>query len=81
MQNRIALKLMPGGELNFRADLMKTAPDEIVSYAMQRKFALIDLWADKLPLVFSAIRAMAAKSQGMTGDPSASGAASASRAG
>jgi protein-tyrosine phosphatase len=48
----IPLKLMPGGELNFRADLMQTPADEIVSYAMQRKFALIDLWADKLPVFF-----------------------------
>jgi protein-tyrosine phosphatase len=50
--NNIGLKLFPGGELNFRADLMQTPPDEIVSYAMQRKFALIDLWADKLPSFF-----------------------------
>jgi protein-tyrosine phosphatase len=50
--NGIALKLLPGGELNLRADLMQTALDEIVTYSMQRKFALIDLWADKLPAFF-----------------------------
>jgi protein-tyrosine phosphatase len=50
--NGIELKLLPGGELNFRADLMQTPSDEIITYAMQRKFALVDMWADKLPPFF-----------------------------
>lgn len=50
--NKIPLKVLPGGELNVRPDLMKTPPDEVVTYAMQRKFALADLWADRLPDFF-----------------------------
>ncbi len=45
----IALKLFPGGEINLRADTAATLPDALVSYAMGRRFVLIDLWADQLP--------------------------------
>jgi protein-tyrosine phosphatase len=50
--NGIALQLLPGGELNMRADTPATKPEELVSYRMAGKYALIDLWADKLPVFF-----------------------------
>jgi len=48
----IPLKLIPGGEINLRADIVDTPDDEIVTYALKRKFALIDLWADRMPKFF-----------------------------
>jgi protein-tyrosine phosphatase len=48
----VPLKLIPGGEINLRADTPWTAVEALVSFAMLRKFVLIDLWADKLPPFF-----------------------------
>ena len=49
----VLLKLMPGGEMNFRADLLDTTPpDRIVTYSLGGKFALIDIWVDVLPKWF-----------------------------
>jgi protein-tyrosine phosphatase len=48
----VALKLIPGGELNLRADTPWTQVDALVSFGMARKFVLIDLWAEKLPPFF-----------------------------
>jgi protein-tyrosine phosphatase len=48
----VGLKLMPGGELNMRAETMLTRADELVSYGMAGKFVLIDLWAERLPDFF-----------------------------
>src|SRR5688572_24713499 len=50
----INLRLFPGGEINLREDTIDTVPDELVSFAMGRKFVLIDLWADQLPKFFEA---------------------------
>ncbi len=50
---KIPLTLLPGGEINLREDTLKTAPEELVSYAMRRQFVLIDLWAEKLPEFFN----------------------------
>ena len=49
----IALKLFPGGENNIQPDLIQTSPDAVVTFGMNRKFVLIDLWADKLPAFFA----------------------------
>ena len=48
----VPLKLIPGGEINLRNDTLLTPPADLVTYGMGRKFALIDLWADKLPPFF-----------------------------
>src|SRR4051812_14404445 len=48
----IPLKLIPGGEINLRPEVLNIAADEIVTYAMHRKFILIDMWAEKLPEFF-----------------------------
>ena len=49
----IALKLFPGGENNIQPDLIQTSSDAVVTFGMNRKFVLIDLWADKLPTFFA----------------------------
>ncbi len=51
---RVPLRLFPGGEINLREDTIATAPDSLVSYALDRKYVLIDLWADRLPAWFEA---------------------------
>jgi protein-tyrosine phosphatase len=49
----IALKLFPGGELSLRADLPEIVkPDRLITYGMQRKFVLFDIWAERLPSFF-----------------------------
>lgn len=48
----VRLQLMPGGEINLNPETMHTEVDELVSYGMQRKFVLIDLWAQTLPSFF-----------------------------
>ena len=48
----VPLRLIPGGEINLRADTPWTAVEALVSYGMMRKFVLIDLWAEKLPPFF-----------------------------
>ena len=50
----VPLRLFPGGEINLREDTIATAPDNLVSYALGRKYVLIDLWADRLPAWFEA---------------------------
>jgi protein-tyrosine phosphatase len=45
----VPLKLLSGGELNLRPGFTDTAPAEIVSYGMARKYVLIDFWSDRLP--------------------------------
>ena len=48
----IALKLVPGGENNIQPGLFRTKPDEVVTVGMNRKYVLIDLWAERLPDFF-----------------------------
>ncbi|HTL30070.1 MAG TPA: CpsB/CapC family capsule biosynthesis tyrosine phosphatase [Tepidisphaeraceae bacterium] len=48
--NKIALRLIPGGEINLRPDYATaTPPEEVVTYAMNRKYVLFDIWCDRLP--------------------------------
>jgi protein-tyrosine phosphatase len=51
----VGLTLMPGGELNLRADLMKEPDDRIATYNMAGKYVLIDFWADRLPPFFEPV--------------------------
>ena len=52
-EHGIALKLIPGGEISLRPDIATAVPPEqLVTYAMKRRYVLIDLWADKLPAYF-----------------------------
>jgi len=56
-REQIPLKLIPGGEINIHPTLTQTPPEEIVTCAMARKYALVDLWADRLPeYFFDAVR-------------------------
>jgi protein-tyrosine phosphatase len=48
----VALRLIPGGELNLRADTIETRHDDLVTYAWRRKFVLFDIWAQTLPDFF-----------------------------
>ena len=52
-ESSIPLRLMPGGELNLRADLVHLPPDQVVTYGMKRKYCLFDLWAERLPPFFA----------------------------
>jgi protein-tyrosine phosphatase len=45
----VALRLLPGGEMNFRPNFCETPAGEVVTYGMRGKYALVDLWADRLP--------------------------------
>ena len=67
----IALKLFPGGENNIQPELFQTFPDAVVTFGMNRKFVLIDLWADKLPEFFTTQREVASVA-GIDGDPGTS---------
>src|SRR5881394_2874337 len=47
---KIPLRLIPGGEINLhRTYMTDTAPEQVVTFGMQRKFVLMDFWVDKLP--------------------------------
>jgi len=49
-QARVPLRLMPGGEMNFRADFLESTPaSSLVTYGLQQKFMLIDIWVNVLP--------------------------------
>lgn len=48
----VGLKLIPGGELNLRADTPWSQVDNLVSYGMGRQFVLFDLWCEQLPPFF-----------------------------
>jgi protein-tyrosine phosphatase len=45
----IDLTVLPGGEMNLGTHLLDAAPELIVSYAMAGKFALVDMWAERIP--------------------------------
>jgi protein-tyrosine phosphatase len=50
----IALKLLPGGEINLRPGIRDLATrDQFITYHMAGKYALMDLWADRLPTDFA----------------------------
>lgn len=48
----VALRLIPGGEINLREGTPSTAVDALVSFGMLRKYVLIDLWCQSLPPFF-----------------------------
>lgn len=45
----VKLRLLPGGELNLRLNIMESIPEFLVTYGLRRKYVLVDLWADRLP--------------------------------
>src|ERR1041384_1125695 len=49
---KIPLRLIPGGEMNFHANLINSSPAALVTYGTQRKYILADLWAEVLPEYF-----------------------------
>jgi protein-tyrosine phosphatase len=51
-ESAIPLKLYPGGEISLGPGVIDTAPEKIVTYAMQGRYVLFDLWAEKLPRHF-----------------------------
>jgi protein-tyrosine phosphatase len=48
----IALRLLPGSELNLHATVTHTTPDRIIELALAGQYILVDMWADKLPAWF-----------------------------
>ncbi|HSU65838.1 MAG TPA: CpsB/CapC family capsule biosynthesis tyrosine phosphatase, partial [Tepidisphaeraceae bacterium] len=48
----VPLKLVPGGELNLRPDLIETPPEAIPTYGMAGRYCLFDIWVDRLPAFF-----------------------------
>ncbi|HEV8603769.1 MAG TPA: CpsB/CapC family capsule biosynthesis tyrosine phosphatase [Tepidisphaeraceae bacterium] len=48
----VKLKLLPGGELNLRAEMVNWPKEQIPSYGMKGKYCLFDLWVDQLPPFF-----------------------------
>jgi len=51
---QVGLTLLAGGEIALRPGLMLTPPEQVVTYAMQRKHVLVDLWGAALPEHFEA---------------------------
>lgn len=49
----IALKLLPGGEINLREETPRLPEDRLVTYGLKNQYVLIDLWADVLPAFFT----------------------------
>lgn len=61
----VPLRIMPGGELSLRPEVLDTPPEQIVTYGLAKKFCLFDLWADELPDFFEpCVRYL--QSQGLT---------------
>jgi len=48
----VRLKLYPGGEMNLRPDFMDCSIDELPTFNMAGKYAMFDLWADRIPSFF-----------------------------
>jgi protein-tyrosine phosphatase len=48
----VPLRLMPGGELNLRADLVHLAKEQIPTYGMAGRYCIFDIWVDRLPPFF-----------------------------
>jgi protein-tyrosine phosphatase len=49
---KVPLKLLPGGELNLRADMIGMPLDDLPTYGMDRRYCLFDIWAEKIPAFF-----------------------------
>jgi len=50
----VALKLMPGGEMNISTSFCAIEPGGLVTYNNNGKYLIFDFWADKLPAFFDA---------------------------
>ena len=48
----IPLRLIPGGELSLRPDIMETPADQVPSYGMAGRYCLFDIWVDRIPAFF-----------------------------
>lgn len=48
----VRLTVLPGGEINLTPQFMQTDPAGVVTYALAGRFAIFDLWADRLPSHF-----------------------------
>lgn len=48
----VALRLLPGGELNLRAHLMHLSKEQIPTYGMAGRYCIFDIWVDRLPPFF-----------------------------
>ena len=48
----VGLKLLPGGELNLRAEMVNWSREQIPTFGMKGKYCFFDLWVDKLPAFF-----------------------------
>jgi len=51
-EQHIPLRLAPGGELNLIEATASLNYEDVVTYGLQRKYLLIDMWANKLPPFF-----------------------------
>jgi protein-tyrosine phosphatase len=51
-RDEIPLKLYPGGEMNLRPDFMDTPIEALPTFNMAGKYAMFDLWADRIPSWF-----------------------------
>jgi protein-tyrosine phosphatase len=47
--DEIPLKLFPGGEMNLRPDFINSPIQHLPTFNMAGKYAMFDLWADRLP--------------------------------
>ncbi len=45
----VPLKLYPGGEMNLREDFTQANPQDLPTFNMAGKYAMFDIWAEKLP--------------------------------
>jgi len=48
----VNLKLLPGGELNLRPEMVNWSRQQIPTYGMKGKYCIFDVWVDKLPPFF-----------------------------
>jgi len=48
----VTLKLLPGGELNLRAEMVSWRREQVPTFGMKGKYCFFDLWVEKLPPFF-----------------------------
>ena len=48
----VPLRLLPGGELNLRPELIGMSIERVPTYGMARRYCLFDIWVDRLPPFF-----------------------------
>jgi protein-tyrosine phosphatase len=49
---QVPLRLLPGGELNLRPDLVQLSKEQIPTYGMAGRYCIFDIWAERLPSFF-----------------------------